>query len=72
MRKKSVLAPVIVVVLLASGNFVSSDGAWQEVRKVGWRTDFREVFFIDTQNGWAIGSRGIILHTSDGGNKWGE
>ena len=28
------------------------------------------VFFLDTQNGWAVGWAGTALHTVDGGNKW--
>ncbi|MEE4260632.1 MAG: YCF48-related protein, partial [Bacteroidales bacterium] len=29
-----------------------------------------DVTFIDSNNGWAVGDSGTILHTSDGGNNW--
>ena len=28
------------------------------------------IFFADAQNGWAVGQRGLILHTEDGGQAW--
>lgn len=30
------------------------------------------VCFVDRDNGWAVGGRGTILHTSDGGDTWQE
>ena len=29
-----------------------------------------DIFFIDANNGWAIGENGIILHTTNGGDSW--
>ncbi len=29
-----------------------------------------DVFFIDPQTGWAVGDRGVIWHTQDGGQHW--
>ncbi|HEX2474323.1 MAG TPA: YCF48-related protein, partial [Lacipirellulaceae bacterium] len=31
-----------------------------------------DVFFIDQANGWAVGDRGVIWHTADGGATWRE
>jgi photosystem II stability/assembly factor-like uncharacterized protein len=31
-----------------------------------------DVFFIDSVNGWAVGDRGVIWHTVDGGATWRE
>ncbi len=31
---------------------------------------FRDLTFLDTQNGWLVGSQGIIYHTLDGGETW--
>ena len=28
------------------------------------------LFFLDAQNGWAVGWAGTVLHTMDGGKKW--
>lgn len=29
-----------------------------------------DVFFVDTKHGWAVGDRGVIWHTPDGGEHW--
>ena len=29
-----------------------------------------DVFFWDSDQGWAVGDRGVILHTEDGGRHW--
>ena len=29
-----------------------------------------DIFFVDTNNGWAVGENGIILHTTNGGDTW--
>ena len=29
-----------------------------------------DVFFVDAATGWAVGDRGVIWHTFDGGNSW--
>ena len=32
--------------------------------------ELAEVFFLDSEHGWAAGDRGAIWHTSDGGEHW--
>ena len=32
--------------------------------------NYTSVDFIDSLNGWITGNRGVIIHTSDGGNHW--
>jgi len=34
--------------------------------------DLQSIFFTDANNGWAVGSRGAILHTTDGGKNWNQ
>lgn len=34
------------------------------------RSPLTAVFFIDQQNGWAVGHDAVILHTTDGGQSW--
>ncbi len=41
---------------------------WQEI--VGLVNALNDVFFIDTQTGWAVGEMGTILHTRNGGETW--
>ncbi len=32
--------------------------------------ELADVFFLDADQGWAVGDRGVILWTSDGGRRW--
>jgi photosystem II stability/assembly factor-like uncharacterized protein len=32
--------------------------------------ELTDVFFLDSDQGWAVGDRGVILHTEDGGRHW--
>lgn len=41
---------------------------WQET--LGLVKSLNDVFFLDTQTGWAVGQKGMILHTEDGGSTW--
>lgn len=34
--------------------------------------DLNALHFIDEQNGWIVGQKGIILYTSDGGESWNK
>ena len=36
----------------------------------GIEGDLRAVYFADANHGWAVGFKGLILHTADGGNTW--
>ena len=36
----------------------------------GVTTSLNDVYFTDNQNGWAVGDKGIIIHTTDGGQNW--
>ena len=45
--------------------------SWQQqVSGVG--NSLRSVFFLDELNGWAVGSFGAIVHTTDGGENWNQ
>ena len=50
----------------------SSDaGATWKQSQVPVSVDLTSVFFVDDKEGWAVGHDGVILHTSDGGERWG-
>ena len=54
------------------GNIVVSNDAgatWKQA-PVPISSDLTSVFFVDDKNGWVVGHDGVILHTSDGGEKW--
>jgi photosystem II stability/assembly factor-like uncharacterized protein len=51
----------------------------QQAANADWRSDNRpmqedaeltDVFFVDAEHGWAVGDRGAIWQTVDGGHKW--
>ena len=52
------------------------EGKWTVLRKDDFmRNDgveghLQDVEFIDAMNGWAVGSQGLILQTTDGGKTW--
>lgn len=47
----------------------ASTGAWrrQQTSSLAW---LHAVFFLDQNRGWAVGSRGALLSTIDGGKSW--
>jgi photosystem II stability/assembly factor-like uncharacterized protein len=48
---------------------VDGGQTWQSSGKV-WTWAINGVDFADTQNGWAVGANGGIVHTTDGGASW--
>jgi photosystem II stability/assembly factor-like uncharacterized protein len=57
-----------VLLLLASPAFGQAGGwARQRTGSLAW---LHSVFFLDQNRGWAAGSKGTLLQTSDGGNTW--
>lgn len=50
---------------------LSSDGkTWQQAASVPVSTDLVSVFFASASHGWAVGHGGVIIATTDGGNRW--
>jgi len=55
---------------------VSAWGAWTVVRDDDFARndsiegDLQAVYFADADHGWAVGFKGLILHTADGGESW--
>ncbi len=50
---------------------ISTDGGatWKQA-PVPVSSDLTSVFFIDDKQGWVVGHDGVILHTTDAGDKW--
>ena len=42
---------------------------WTEVQTDIW-DHIRSLYFVSDLEGWAVGDRGMIVHTSDGGQSW--
>jgi len=50
--------------------YETQDGWFQMPSEPG--VDIRDIFFIDEDDGWAVGDLGMIYHTSDGGVNWNQ
>lgn len=61
----------LVVVALVAPDASAGPPAGDKLTRV-WRADadLLSVSFINAQTGWAVGDRGAILHTPDGGSNW--
>jgi photosystem II stability/assembly factor-like uncharacterized protein len=59
---------LIVFALLLAANAVAAV-AW-ESQKSGTMAWLRAVYFVDERTGWAVGSKGALLRTEDGGRIW--
>ncbi|HAN37794.1 MAG TPA: hypothetical protein DCQ29_02740, partial [Chitinophagaceae bacterium] len=50
-----------------SGNtWVNQSGGWPNI----FQLSLNAVCFVDANNGWAVGSNGVVLRTSNGGSTW--
>ena len=65
-RKRSFVFALVFFLLLLS---IESRASWTRVDS-GTLAWLRSVFFLDEKSGWAVGSGGTYLITSDGGNIW--
>jgi len=65
------LALLIGNVVLTSSP-VTGQGLSGESLPKSWQQQsaLRDVHFIDTLQGWAVGDQGVILKTVDGGQRW--
>ena len=63
---------LLLLLLTAHGSLLAtyaSPGAWtrQHSGSLAW---LHSVFFVNQNRGWAVGSRGTLLATNDGGKSW--
>lgn len=63
------LSALLLVLLAATVPCSAQPGAWAKQR-AGTLAWLHSVFFLDQNRGWAVGSRGTLLVTSDGGKNW--
>ncbi|HZH32716.1 MAG TPA: YCF48-related protein [Pyrinomonadaceae bacterium] len=59
----------MIVFCLLLATQVVAGGAWK-AQKSGTLAWLRAVYFVDEARGWAVGSRGALLSTTDGGRTW--
>lgn len=48
----------------------NSGETWTQSSRVPVSITLTAVHFVDDKLGWAVGHGGVILHTTDGGNRW--
>ena len=70
--RKQILSILVVMLLLAAVPFALAQKAWVSVSESKWQATFSDVFFVDAQHGWIVGSQATILHTTDGGQTWNQ
>jgi photosystem II stability/assembly factor-like uncharacterized protein len=67
-RKIPLSCPCMLLLLLSATVFAQA-GTWARQR-TGSMSWLHSVFFLDQNRGWAVGSKGTLLRTLDGGNTW--
>ena len=68
MKKKINLIPCILISLIITTIAFSQEGWFQQMS--GTTNTLQDVFFIDQNNGWVVGSDGTILKTTNSGTNW--
>lgn len=65
------LAYMFASITLAASGAYAQDLVGEPL-PVTWQNEaaLRDVCFVDTQHGWAVGDHGVILKTTDGGRHW--
>ena len=68
--RKQILSIFVILLLLCSVQFALAQKSWVKVSEAEWQAHFSDIFFVDAQHGWIVGSNSTILHTDDGGATW--
>ena len=68
--RKQIFSILVVLLLLCTLQFAFAQRSWVKVSESEWQAGFSDVFFVDAQYGWIVGSNSTILHTTDGGMTW--
>jgi photosystem II stability/assembly factor-like uncharacterized protein len=58
---------LLFICILGLGN--AQNFTW-EPQESGVIETLNDVFFVNDQDGWVVGDKGVILHTTDGGGQW--
>jgi hypothetical protein len=58
---------LIIFIFIFFSNLFALEWEYQDS---GVNTTLRDVCFVDSLTGWAVGDSGVIIHTNDGGNSW--
>src|SRR5215475_7057339 len=60
---------LLLLLLTLASNAQAQTGSWirQQTGTLAW---LHSLFFLDQHRGWAVGSKGVLLATTDGGATW--
>ena len=70
--RKQILSILVALLLLCTVQFALAQKAWVNVSESEWQAHFSDIFFVDAQHGWIVGSNSTILHTTDAGMTWNK
>ena len=66
---KQIRITFLAVFITSFGLFSQSNWEWTQ-QESGTTENLRDVYFVNNMTGWAVGTNGTILNTSDGGVTW--
>ncbi|HEV2801820.1 MAG TPA: YCF48-related protein [Pyrinomonadaceae bacterium] len=66
-RSSFILHRFVILLLLVAPSVVAGEWRQQTSGTMAW---LRAVYFVDEARGWAVGSKGALLSTVDGGRTW--
>ncbi|MCK5839358.1 MAG: T9SS type A sorting domain-containing protein [Bacteroidales bacterium] len=66
---KKITITFLALFIGAYGLFSQTNWEWT-LQESGTTSALKDVYFANNMTGWAVGSEGTILKTSDGGNNW--
>jgi photosystem II stability/assembly factor-like uncharacterized protein len=58
------------VIFLLINSLISAQNFTWTPQNSGTTENLTDVYFVDNLNGWAVGEKGTIVHTTDGGQNW--
>lgn len=69
MNFNNILSALLFYILFNCSNIIYAQGNWYP-QTSSTTVDLHSVYFVDANNGWAVGDNGIILTTINGGAMW--
>lgn len=70
MRTIALTSMMAILGCVTTAGTQPQDPTWKEVDLPVEDAQLEALFFIDANEGWAVGRKGLILHTNDAGKTW--
>ena len=65
MNQKNILVALMLVIIIFANPIHS-----QQINKIHYYSDLEDIFFVDEEYGWVVGSNSTIIRTTNGGQIW--